>query len=545
MPVTAVRAQDAGDAKSVEDNIGDIESSIQDSPDFRNLSSTELIIQTPDTSQPMELERKLAIKKLYVLLSDNTDGIYSGLIMQALKKYFKNNKRFELTGTEVSKTGIDLFSDEVIKKVSHIGSVTNIDGVLHIRTLKNKNTMRLDGVIYIAKTAERYIQETGVIELGGEEKDLDNKVREFADRILLRLPYLALVTSRFDDKVTIDIGTKQGMREGISLPVYRIVRTVKHPYLGTILSVTRARIGTIKIMKADEWISFARVTEESKNWKVLDSHKIMRDSLTDNATIVLNEIKAEEPESFTKISGQPQKTSEPVQAETTGSETILGHVSPVLRFMHIGYSVVGSDNQVHKSTARFSPGFGFDAELLLTRSWFVEMFFMYQIHTFTPEGGVSSSFNSSFNDLYFVGGYKHYIDDVVVGFKAGFKRASFFTDSAPADSIHTNKRYRGFYTGIFADIPVDNKVAVGFKGYLVFFNGLAEAPGTTASQYDNSIFGFDIYVSYRVHRLYGLFLGMMYDNYRTSYLGTGTTSISSVSSSISNKGAYLGVRFDF
>ena len=65
---------------------------------------------------------------------------------------------------------------------------------------------------------------------------------------------------------------------------------------------------------------------------------------------------------------------------------------PILRFMNVGYSVLDTNNQIYKSSGRFSPGFGLNAELFLTEKWFLETMFVYQIHTFTPQDGISTSF---------------------------------------------------------------------------------------------------------------------------------------------------------
>lgn len=86
-------------------------------------------------------------------------------------------------------------------------------------------------------------------------------------RLTSRLPYTGLITSRYENQVTLDLGKNTGASVGQLLPVYRIARVVKHPYMGTIMSVEREQIGTIKILNIDKWISFAVVTEESKDYK--------------------------------------------------------------------------------------------------------------------------------------------------------------------------------------------------------------------------------------------------------------------------------------
>lgn len=63
-----------------------------DTSAIAQMDSSDLVIISAEAKQPMELEDNLAVKKVYMLLTDNTDGIYSRLLLGYYKKYIK--KRF-------------------------------------------------------------------------------------------------------------------------------------------------------------------------------------------------------------------------------------------------------------------------------------------------------------------------------------------------------------------------------------------------------------------------------------------------------------------
>lgn len=507
------------------------------------METSDLVVEASGSSSPMDLEDRLAVKRFYIMITDNSEGIYSKIIEGYIKSYINRNKRFEMAGIEISKDSLDIFSDELNKKVLHLDSAIDCDSVLFIRALKSKFNVRLDAAIILTKNAERYADETISIDVSDNNTDFEVKFVQFMNKLTQQLPYIGLITSRYENNVTIDMGSDDGIQQGMQLPIYRIDKIVKHPYLGTIISITRQRIGTIEITNVDHFISFGKVTQESGKFKILKGHKIMKDSLADNATLLLkNAVNAE------KIKPQPidRKTAQEEQSDTGNVKLNLGRASAMFRLMNVGYTVIDSKNNEYSSSAPVSFGFGLDADLWLTKEWFVEGLFMYQLQTFTPSGGTSSSFNSSLSDFHLLGGYKLNVQNMAeIGIKSGFKSVSFFTDAVPAESIHTNKRYRGLYTALFANIPISENFSGGFEGRIMFFNGLTETPSTTGGTYDNSVFGFQLNGSYKLSEYYKIIFGLIYDVYKTSFTGAGTTSLTAVSSSISNKGAFAGVDFDF
>lgn len=471
-------------------------------------------------SEIYKLEKELAVKSIYVYSSDNANGIYSKLLEPIVLRYFNKQSRFYFDGFSNIKAPVEL-NDDFFNKKS--------DAVMLLDIIAKENYVSIEFSLFL-KNKEKYIYEFYSFPENIEAIN-ENKFLNFIDKSLLQLPYSALILSRYDENMVLfDLGKNSNINAGLILPVYRIVDVKKHPYLNTITSVEREKVGEFKVLEIGDNISRGLIKNESKTTPILPYYKIFKDTLPDKTVLELNneETLNQKSNSFKIFDIDRDEVLDANKAELLKNRLGSFSVSiPISKFKYV-------DN-----SSSFSTGLILKGDLFITKDWFIESMLKYQIHSFNPALNLKdAAFNSNYTDFYFYGGYKIIYNYLEILLKAGYRNFNFYTDGVQDGSIHTNKTYSAFVFGFSVFSPINPFVDAWLDIYTSLYDTLSESPFITGDLDKNTIFGFSLNGNYKLNFKYSVVYGINYDMFRSSFTNSKSTSLSNI-------GTYLGVNFVF
>jgi len=471
-----------------------------------------------------EHEKALAIKSIKVLSTDNTKGVYSKLVEPFVEEYFANQARFYYYGFSY----INLLSDE--EELFNY----NVDSVLLLELSSVQDLINIELSLYVIKTKEKFVYEFSSFKKDNTNSINKNDLLSFIKKSLNKIPFKAIVLSRFEDDILIiDLGKNSNIKTGTTLNVYKTVSVNKHPYLNTIISLERQKVGEIKIFKVEENISFAKIIKENNSSPILEFYKIFIDSYPNKAQVLINK---EEEKNSSFLFFEIKKDELLSYSKLTDSS--LGKYSVSVPFSILSYKV--SDKDSFNETSSFSSGFKLAANIFLKENWLLESNLKYQMQSFTPPNMSSSILNSSFRDFYLYLVYKLDVNyNNTLFFKSGYRNIKFKYDDNPLDSPYTNKKYQAFIFTFNYELLLNPFVDLNFDLYLSLYDSLNETP-SSYNVLNNNIFGFAVNSNYKLNLKQSLIYGFYYDIVKTAYKNSDL-----ISSSIANKGVYLGVAFVF
>jgi len=134
-------------------------------------------------------------------------------------------------------------------KIIVSGTVTSLEGYTEV----NARLINVDSASIIA--AEK-------VRAGSAEK-LRDLVNKMTDKIVLAFPMEGYIVQRVDKKVTVDLGSRIGVRPGMKFIVFKEGKIIKHPKTGEVLDVETIEIGLIEIKDVKEKTAVGVIVQET------------------------------------------------------------------------------------------------------------------------------------------------------------------------------------------------------------------------------------------------------------------------------------------
>lgn len=446
----------------------------------------------------------LNFKKIYIAPSeDNVEGVYRETIEQAYRAVFEKNPRFELVGSEAS-------ADSIVK--------TKVE--------KRSTSTEIEMGLYLNPNGEKFTEQKMSISSAAASDEITTAAKKGLKNLLKKIPFYGSVTGREGDKITIDIGSGNGLHEGDLVQFSKIENIKRHPLLKTVLDVQMEYVGTAQIDVVENSIAFATVKNEASDTKISRLHKVTGvESPPETSTKTSNEQSDEFPES-----GFIASRDKVVASRSDRPEIGFIGIGPFLGMFSASSSV--SNGAINVSGSGFSPGLKVSSELWLTKSWFVDLDFGYSFASFAMNDdrtfAVSNKFSTSAKSFGADIGYRHYVwgttrGPTVFG-KVGY---SSFTWTAPTDSSYIMgvRSYAGLRAGIGGSLPIANKGRTNFfMGLDVALDPGFEATGTpvtpdTTQTYSASMVNFKLGVHHDFLPTMALRVGFGLDTYSVEYEG--------------------------
>lgn len=145
-------------------------------------------------------------------------------------------------------------------------SIAQLGKILGVKTIVSGTILTFEGVVEI--NARLISVETGSI-IAAEKvrassaQRLNDLVSLIVDKLVQAFPLEGYVVMRTNDKVTLDLGKKIGVRPGMKFVSFKEGRVIKHPKTGEVLDVETIVIGEIEVEDVRDKTATGYIVKES------------------------------------------------------------------------------------------------------------------------------------------------------------------------------------------------------------------------------------------------------------------------------------------
>jgi hypothetical protein len=334
-------------------------------------------------------------------------------------------------------------------------------------------------------------------------------------------------------------GKIHGAKEGDEINVIQLYKIKRHPKFHFLTEVEQEILGTVRISKVEDSLSFGVITSERKEGLILANSKMISksfvyygDAFQDSQKNLVTELN-KRPDAEISLGDKPKEWI-PVKQPSYGKLGIsLGSGA---------YSYQNSLNTAGplESSQTLAPVIKFDSELWLNPYWLVGFNLKQSVFNISnPLNGSSpSSINVGLqkNELYL--GHNFLIQENFYGPKAQIGFGSFsskvtVTDSKPL--AFTNLNYSGYFFKFGGNFYLSDQTPLEFGMHMKYLLSpkLTEAPYTTGASSSSSINSFIFSFSYKKTAQIRYKGEWEFETLSTQFTGNGTRTDSGTS--INNK----------
>jgi len=147
--------------------------------------------------------------------------------------------------------------------LTQIGKLLGVKVVISGSMMKVRNVLEVNARIIDVENASIIAAENVK---GSTTSRLQDLIVEMSKKIIRNFPLEGYVVNRDGKKVSIDLGSRAGVKRGMEFVVYREGEVIKHPKTGEVLDVKRINTGRIRIENVFSKISEAEIlAEEEEN----------------------------------------------------------------------------------------------------------------------------------------------------------------------------------------------------------------------------------------------------------------------------------------
>lgn len=501
-----------------------------------------------------EVDESLTLRKIAIApVIDNLQGIYGNPIQDELTSLIKKNHHLDIV--DIKSVGPMLGPEEFSadpKQVQNFLSNSSADSLLAVRVTKNPQGIILKMSLFTGTNglllAEEELQNT-------EKSDIQTVrllTRNLLSRIISRIPYQGLVLSRQENRVTVDVGSKDGVEEGQIVEVVQIFSASRHPKFQFLVGTEKDIIGKIKLHKVEPTLSFGSIISEKEKGAIQKNSKISGLKAVEYGT--LNPYVSGRPYQTGIEQRQDQKSvfGEGPLEWKPAADPAFGQVGLAFGLGAYSGNLSLTSGGPQAASAAFYPNLLLSGQLWLTPAWIIDLKLKQAIfNTKNPLGGSSPSdlahavlqtslrigynflltqdfFGPKIEFLLGVGSYRHFVDD-----------------SSPQS--FTTVTYSGTNLGVRGSFPVFETRGWWLGAELNFFFNpkLSENPVTSGSSSNNTINSFHFFVENQLTANLRALISVDLDLYTSSFTGNGTRTDSATSASFKHTTLAGGINYLF
>lgn len=448
----------------------------------------------------LEYDRQYSLKTVGYLRSwDNVDGLFQEYVTAAFKDYFARQSRFvvhDLTRANDVLAQSKLPYYQVIQDpevLAQLARSTRTETIVRTKITKEGPQYRF--VLDWLHAPKMDVMATFTFTMDEPKagqplgvSDIQALIQKGLDEMLSKVPFLATVTGRDNQSVTINVGFNANLKKGDQLVVSTIDDVKRHPLLKSIVGWKLTRVGKIEVDQIDEGLAFCRVLEEEPGRQVSRYQKVTQ--LIPAATPAEVETVDEKAETQKKLELPPR----------------LGWIAGVLM---PGFY----DRSFSTSASRFAGsglivGARAEGELWITKSWFANMRFGYGFGAYGQEiytGGVktgnspvmgigSSTFRLNF-------GYSYLITGDFFGpkgwIKLGYQNTSYSLPISVTDGTGPTV-FGSLFVGLGGDLPIRHPFGATLDFAYRIITGVGQTGFTVGDQTSNADVEFMLGGYYRI-----------------------------------------------
>ena len=218
----------------------------------------------------------LTLEKVSVLpFTDNLQGIYSRPLEAHFVSLVEKMHRWDYVTANAS--GPLLSPEELeesVEKAKQVSQGMGADGFFAGRITKGPNGVVIHLSLFLAKDgrllSQAILKDYSRFDLPSLKEQMERLLAE----TLARLPYAGRVLSRDGNRVTVNLGRRDGVQENQFLSVIQIIQAQRHPRFNFLIKTEKEIFGKIKILKVDETLSFGVVVSEKEKGAIRKNAKI-------------------------------------------------------------------------------------------------------------------------------------------------------------------------------------------------------------------------------------------------------------------------------
>jgi len=477
------------------------------------------------TQYQSAFDQSLTLKRLSILSSvDNVNGIYARAMDDRLATLLKDDHQFDMIKTHIA--GPMIQPEDLVARpedVRFLAANIGADGFFIAEARKDPKALKLQLYLFSIISGELIAEETQVISQEKTEVVLKT-LEDLYISVKRKLPYDAIILSRTDNRVTINAGKRDGVQAGADLNAVSIISAKKHPKRHFLLETNKAILGQVRVVKADDYLSFADVMSEVEAGVL-------------NANIKITGIRRVQHEEtpWTRTHTPPSELLSKDNAPIFGKDSkewvtvappTFGKVGANFSLGRFDNNLSLSDDSNPNSKVQFYPRINFNGEIWITPKFYIDASFAQGIGEGSNPLGSPSEISYSLTQYQFSFGYNFMLKDDFFGPKltldVGLANYRMFIDTVSQLGF-TTLEYRSVPIGLGGYVPIDPKGEWGLsaKAYFHLFPGLKESPFSSGGAPNNTINQFLFLVEKKMSARLKFKMGLEFLLLSTNFSGAG------------------------
>ncbi|MCH2534638.1 MAG: porin family protein [Bdellovibrionales bacterium] len=492
----------------------------------------------------------ITVQKISVLpVADNLDGIYSRPVEEVLNEEIDKNHHWQLI--PINAVG-PIYSPEELEydpmQVKKIAGSTNTDALIATKVTKGPSGISINMSMFLKQDGKLLFQEKRSKISAFEVRTIERIASEMLNLLLQRMPYSGLILSRQGPRVTLNLGTEDGIKINQVVNIAQVIELERHPKFHFLVGTKKQTLGKVKLLKVDKSLSFGAIITEIEETAIQPGAKV----------IGFKPVQYSEAESGL-LGKQNTKGlhTRPDHKMSFGEKAIAWLPKRTPTFGRVGLHIGGSTftGKLSQSTpleadSSLYPVLAFDGEIWVTPKWSVHAKVKQGILSAdNPSSSGPNDLSMSLSSYDFSLGYNFRLSQEVWGpqviLKVGSTNYKLYVDDVPNGL--TTLSYSGIKIGLSGSAPVtpDQQWSVGADFYWVINPQLTETPGTSGNSADNSVSLFGINVGKKLGVNLQAIGKFNLEMYSTNFSGTGTRSTPATSASQRHASVTAGLNYFF
>ncbi len=487
-----------------------------------------------------EVDASLTIDQLSVLpFSDNVEGIYARPLEAHLLEILNRQHRWEVVSSPTAsspRTPDELALDP--KLALSIAQEQKGDAFFATRVTKGPNGISILINLFQTSTGQLLLtsERKGLqtFQVAGLKTELDKMFTE----ILAKIPYSGRVLSREGQRVTVNVGTRDGVQKDQVISIIQITSALRHPKFNFLVSTEKEILGSVRLMKVEDTLSFGVITTERAKGAIQKDSKIAR----------LDFVTYPVPSSFSMQPTPEESLIQSAEGKATFGETPTAWVpqkgpSYGLVAARFGLSSFQRNIKLHgvgslDGKNDFAPQVFLDGELWITSDFTIRAKLRQGIIAIDNQrpGSSPSELSQSLTQYELMFGYAirfgPHPTSAYIEPSLGYMNSKLFVDDSSPQAF-TTMEYAGFKLGLKGAFPItpNGDWVAGGELFMLINPGLNESPNSSGASSDNSINQFGVFGAKKLGERLRLQGHLDFELYSTSFKGTGTRAESATSAS--------------
>jgi hypothetical protein len=464
---------------------------------------------------------------------DNVNGVYSKNLTDWLIKRIEDDHQWN--PISFNRTLTSDFQDA--HEAKKIMSETKSQALITSRILRGPQGLSLRMTFYAGTDGLPLVMESKTWPKSDSLEDIQKAYQNLYEIVHNRLPVDGEILSRDGNDVTINVGKNWHLKTGETIDAIQILKIQRHPKNLFMVSAEKEILGKIKITKADDYLSFGRISFEKEPNVLRPQTKILAARAVAYPT---GDESLKDP-----TFGENPTEWTPTPPPQFGKITMLAGIGSY------GQNETLQNHGGESASSPFSPAIKVDGEIWINPEWYIELATMQSAFTLSnPISGDSPShLNTTLSSYTVAGGYNWLLGPDFFGPKLQFALGMNQWASNPDAStnlVFTRMQFGGIYLGFQGIFSITEgspwDLGAQFKYYLT--KNVSESKSSGSSSNINMI-DFSLLAKYHKSVRMSYVGYLIFENYSAEFSGSSSRPDPATKVSHKNDQLLLGVEYAF